>query len=519
MKKNVLKNLRKLTRSENGYTAIFMAGIIFAFTAIAGLSIDVSRTFMAYQQLVASTNAATLAAAQVMPNQTSASLEVTAYSAQSGQKNASPLLTSVQATPTYNCLTYVSSTLVTPCETSSGGSGTGAANAVLVNQTAKVPLLFGAMFGINTFSINYSAEAAMRGGSTGPWNIAIIDDATASMGNSDGGTQCSGTRENCALVGIQDLLKDLYPCALNVTCSSTTTYVDDVSIFAFPPLTTATIADDYCSGGASPSSVAHGYYVVPTLSSTYTYQVFSFSNNYKTTDTASTLYTSSNAVKATGYTGTSCAGIYPKGGAGTYYAQVIYAAQAALVTQQAGNPGSRNAMIILTDGDANAGVTYTSSQDTAISSTSQLQPSATNSLNGVAYHNPTTATYPSAVGQCGQAVLAAQAATQAGTRVYTIAYGSPISGSCTTDATYTSTGNTSYGGGAWPATAHGSDNGKQACDAIAAMASATSDFFSDDYNGCAATYPSNAALKTLTAIFQQVANTMTMPRLIPISTQ
>ena len=35
-------------------------------------------------------------------------------------------------------------------------------------------------------------------------------------------------------------------------------------------------------------------------------------------------------------------------GGGTYYAQVIYQAQADLAAQQAANPGSRNAMIILT---------------------------------------------------------------------------------------------------------------------------------------------------------------------------
>ena len=38
----------------------------------------------------------------------------------------------------------------------------------------------------------------------------------------------------------------------------------------------------------------------------------------------------------------------------TYFASSIYAAQAALVAAQAANPGSKNAIIFLSDGQANA---------------------------------------------------------------------------------------------------------------------------------------------------------------------
>jgi hypothetical protein len=240
-----------------------------------------------------------------------------------------------------------------------------------------------------------------------------------------------------------------------------------------------------------------------------------FSNNYKINDAATSLYTSANIVKAAGYTGTSCAGIYPKGGSGTYYAQVIYAAQAALVAQQAANPGSKNALIILSDGDATATVTYTTPQKTAIATTSQLQPSSTNSLNGVAFNNPTSVTYPSAVGECGQAVIAAQAATQAGTQVFTIGYGAPNSGSCTSDQTYTGSGNATYGGAAWPAASHGGDNGRQSCDSLAAMASKQINFYSDNANSCSAINASNANITALANIFHQITSTLTKPRLIP----
>ena len=53
-------------------------------------------------------------------------------------------------------------------------------------------------------------------------------------------------------------------------------------------------------------------------------------------------------------TGSGCNGLSAPGGQGTYYAQVIYTAQAALAMQQASNPTSKNIMIILSDGDATA---------------------------------------------------------------------------------------------------------------------------------------------------------------------
>ena len=60
----------------------------------------------------------------------------------------------------------------------------------------------------------YTATAAMRGGQNSPWNIAVIVDTTSSMNDSDGGNQCNGTQMTCALLGVQSLLNDLYPCGV-----------------------------------------------------------------------------------------------------------------------------------------------------------------------------------------------------------------------------------------------------------------------------------------------------------------
>jgi hypothetical protein len=517
---------RRFLKDQSGQTGVVVLFTMTVVVALAASSVEAGHIYYAYQQLIASTNAATLAGAQAMPNTTQAGTNVTTYSSQTGELNASPLLTNVVATPSYLCLNTVSNSLNVPCSTSTGASG--GYNALSVTQTATVNLWFGGLIGVPKVNLSATATAAMRGGTNTPWNIAIVLDTTASMGDQDDGKQCSGTKISCALQGVQMLLGDLYPCALGQTCSSSTSYVDSVSLFVFPAVTTATMADDYtCTNGkmTNPTIVA---YTIPNTSPAYTsgtapvstlmlpsgdtYQVITWSNDYKTSDTATTLSALSNIVIAAGAK-SGCAGLQTPGGEGTYYAQVIYAAQAALVTQAANNPGSKNAMIILSDGDATSCATNANTSAGACSSKGEISPTQGN-LNGTgtSSSNPSgyqNYTYPSALGECGQAVLAAQYAASAGTTVYTIGYGAETSGGCTTDKTYSATVTTN--GGAWAP-------GDQPCQAIAAMASAAMNFYSDDGAGCQATTPSNQAITKLTAIFRAITDNMTSPRLIPNGT-
>jgi hypothetical protein len=366
-------------------------------------------------------------------------------------------------------------------------------------------------------NMSYTAEAAMAGGQNSPWNIAIIQDTTASMNDKDSGDQCNGTQITCSLLGIQALLNDLYPCGLGQTCTTSTTYVDSVSLFVFPGVTGTTASKDSACPTADPTIVAYTFPDPPsntTLPTADTYEVVGFKNNYKTTDSATTLNQASPIVIAAGDSGQSnCTGIQAPGGEGTYYAQVIYAAQTALLAQQASNPGSQNAIILLTDGDATACASNANTTAGACNTASNLVASegtlngtGTKTSNPTGYESPT---YPSALGMCGQAVLAAQAAATAGTTVYTIGYGAETSGGCLSDKTYSTTVTTE--GGAW-------GPGKQPCQAIAAMASTATNFYSDDGQGCEATAPSNQNLTKLTAIFRAIVDNMSSPRLIPAGT-
>src|ERR1035437_861518 len=444
MKMHIVSFSRRLLKDTCGQSVPMLAVSMIAFIGIGGITVDLGHAYVARQQLQISTNVAALAGAAAMPDTTAATAQVIAYSAQTGQKSATPNLTNVVITPTYQCLATLISNMGLGCATSTG-TQTGSFNVIKVTQTAKVPLWFGGMFHVPAFNIGATATAAMAGGQNTPWNIAIVIDATSSMTSSDKGLQCSGTRETCALLGVQTLLKLMYPCAAGATCTSGGTPVDSVSLFVFPSVLTSQAKDYYTCPTTVPTIEPYTFQNVSTTSpnynplATYTYQVAPtpsgttiarFAQDYKSTDLSTTLNAASQIVIAAGGK-SGCTGIQGKGGKGTYYAQAIYAAQAALIAQQAANPGSQNALIILGDGDMSA------------SASSGEIVAKTGTLNGTGSgSNKNSYTYPSALGQCGQAIIAAQAAAATpnangknGTRVYTVAYGAQTSG-CSTDATY-----------------------------------------------------------------------------------
>jgi len=507
--------LRRFLRNQQGQAIVVVMITATTMMALAAASIETGHVYYAYQKLVASTNASVMAGAEAMPNTTLAQTYVTTYSSQSNGMNAIPMLTNVTATPAFLCLSTVSNSLNVPCQTSTGGSG--GYNAMSVTQTATIPLWFGGLVGMKQMNVSYTAKAAMAGGQNAPWNIAVIVDTTSSMNDSDSGDQCTGTQITCALLGVQALLNDLYPCGLGQNCTTSTAYVDSVSLFVFPAVTGSTASKDTSCPTSNPTIVAYTFPDPPsntTLPTADTYEVTSFANNYKITDSATTLNQAAPIVIAAGDSGQSnCAGIQAPGGEATYYAQVLYAAQTALLTRQAANPGSQNAIILLTDGDATACASNANTTAGACDTKSELVASE-GTLNGTGTKtsNPTgyqSYAYPSALGECGQAVLAAQAAAKAGTTVYTIGYGSPTSGGCLSDKTYSAS--LGVNGGSW-------GPGDQPCQALAAMASSAVNFYSDDGQGCQATAPTNQNLTKLTAIFRAIVDNMSSPRLIPNGT-
>ncbi|MGB7266607.1 MAG: TadE/TadG family type IV pilus assembly protein [Terracidiphilus sp.] len=592
MKRFRIPFMRKFLKEELGQTAVVVALTITAMLALAGTSVEVGHIYYAYHLLVASTNSATLAGAQAMPDITAAQANVTTYSSQAGKENANNFMTVTSLTTKFYCSSTATS-LNVGCQTppSSEGSctGGGSCNALTVTQTASVPLWFGGLLGMRKMNITAQSSAAMRGGSDTPYNIAVIIDTTGSMGSgtapaSDG---CGGDKQiQCAVSGLKQFLLQMDPCPLSTNCSATTAYVDDVALFVFPAVASGNASKDTTCPTTNPATVPYNFTNVTSTSQDLNlwdtmsngsavtqkdyqggYEVVTFNNTYKSNDSDTTLATTNDPL-AVAAGGGGCQGLQAPGGQATYYAQVIRQAQAALIAMQGGTKGSQNIMIILSDGDANAcnAQAYTpyggnncgsgtappatahndivADNCPAISSTGGCIASPQDStnpcppasgvtcsgspLNGTYYYKNSTTTYkptgynsptyPSALGQCGQAVEAAQMATAAGTTVYTVAMGSETSGGCTTDA-YTTVSD-SYTGATYGTAGYSA--GQQPCQAIQAMATnqnysikSNPTFYSDATSGCKAS-GSAQDYTTIGGIFQAIANGLTSARLIPV---
>jgi hypothetical protein len=507
---------------------------------------------------VESTNQAALAGAQAMSNALTSTASsgaytaavtsaVTQYSSVAGKLNASSFLQNdAIATQTMFCSsTMAASPFNVECQLPPGG--TAGYNAIKVVQSANVNLWFGGLIGMSSMNLVATSTASMKGASNTPYNLAVIMDTTASMaGTVRGDSNCTTSQISCAVAGLEGMLNAMDPCQLNTTCTSGTPYVDDVALFVFPAISTNYSANsyksDYCGGGVK--SVPYNFVnVTPgtsqnlametTTSTPNTdsgeYEIIPFNDTYKTNDSGG-LSISSALSEAVGLSGSGCAGLSAPGGQGTYYAQAIYTAQAALLQAQTANPTSKNVLIILSDGNATACNTLANAaaggSTCNLGSSSQivaennptcaktggscLNGTGTSTTNSTGYQSPT---YPSALGECGQAVQAAQLATAAGTIVYTIAFGSELSG-CTSDQTYTTVSGSTDGAEAWP----GGTYPKTPCNAIAAMASNKNTFYSDFTGGCPALTTQNGDFTSLVSIFGAITTGLTSPRLIPNGT-
>lgn len=482
---------------QGGQVLPWMALLMVLFLGMAGLTIDLARAYVSYRELQASTDAATLAGAYAMSlsgaTTTTATNQVKAYSSllsgagtTSGLgANADLMLPGVSLpAPTFKCVT--SSVYVdVPCAASPTGN-----NVIRVTQSAVVPMYFiGALKAFGhltpaTITLNTTSTAAIMSGANTAQNIAVVIDTTASMNTNDSDASCGNTRIYCALQGMQVLLKSLSPCSTGSTSSNCKGAYDQVSLFTFPNVEADKASKDTTCPTSNPPIPAYTYVPKPATgnttwtppssgSTTGTYQVTGFLDDYSSTNAANGGLAGSTALAVASGAG-SCSGLKAPGGDGTYIASAMYAAITSLQAAQHVNPLSSNAIVLLSDG------------------------SSSSNKFGTGF-NASGATYPSKVDQCTQMVAAGQYATSLGMTVYTVAYGASNANSdCPTDTgTYAT----------------------NPCAALLATASAATDFYSDataSQNKGACTSASNPSL-TLNQIFQSVANRFTAARLVPNS--
>jgi hypothetical protein len=403
---------------------VLLGALIFG---IGGLSVDLGHAYVSYEQLKASTNAAAMAGAYAMIQPGATTTSVTSamklYGSASGGANSNPnFINATFATPVFRCVTDYSSMVAAPCAASPTGY-----NTVQIQQTATVPTFFVRMLRVmgvqsaTSLTLSATSSATMASGQNDQVNVAMVVDSTASMNTSD--SNCGATRIACAMQGVQTMLGDLAPCTAGTAGTGTCTGYDRVSLFTFPNVQANTVSSDTDCSSSSNSTIVP--YTTPAASNantwtaptgtTGTYQITGYLTNWSSNNSLhGSLSSSSSIVQATGgSTGSNCNGLQAIGGDGTYLPGAIYAAQASLAAQSYANPGSRNVMIILSDGDQNA-----------------ASGKMVNSSNQNIGHNGNT--YPSLDDQCHQAITAANYASGYGTTVYTIAYGASNSG-CSTD--------------------------------------------------------------------------------------
>ncbi len=486
------RNGLKFLREESGQALPWISLAMVMMVGMTGFVVDMGRAMVINNRLQAGTQAAALAGANDLPNNTFAndantfsSSSWTVNNATVNGDNYSGMMPNVTTNVAGYCSTFVANTLGIACVPTSTGSAK--INAMVVTQTVTMPTTFMRLLGIPSITFTSTATAAWKGSARLPYNLAVILDATGSMNALDSGNDgCNSSAAfACALSGVQSLLTNLTPCAAGGGCTTSSVGLDEVALYAFPGLSnTSAVSDDvncnaqiaapnvtYTSDGGFGENDSNVYYGFPGSSTGTTllpnppyYQIVGFSDDYKTSTGA--LSSSSNLVKAIGGAGESnCkyissgtyykeygagqvspwAGIQAAGGADTYYAGIIYQAQSDLYSQYTTrlNNGqqTQNVMVLLSDGDANTSGSGTDLGGEVMSNGSPV--CQTKSRNGTctSYLEANTVSsgvYPSYNDPCQQAVTAAQAATNgtypsknsgtAKTTVYTVAFGAETTG-------------------------------------------------------------------------------------------
>lgn len=532
---------RRLRGAERGQSLVLVTVAMFAIVGLVAIVVDVSTAYIGYQELRAQTQAAALAGGAVMSidGETTTDAENTAKDYGGGNSGGiaganinNSLLTNVVVTATTECLTSKGATAagVPACSAYSIGQ-----NAIQVTETAQVPTMFARVFGsaFNNWNLSATALASAKGGFNGPYNVAIIVDSTSSMNDGDSGN-CNSSKIACALQGVQTLLSTLSPCPGGLTScggTSSTSFavpapaagnetatnvtnnpIDEVALLAFPGLAASgssigNVKDDTqcpttnppitsyneyfnqnnCTGSGTPVPCCTGSREGKTCATSLNppvYMIVPFSSDYRSSDTATSLNSSSALVIAAG--GGSCKGLQAPGGENTFYAGAINTAQSALIAQRSARTSAgvstKNVMILISDGEANA-----------TASEGMLAPTP-----------PPSTLYPS-TGECGQAVTAAQNAAKAGTTVYAVGYGSEATGCATDTGTYSSPVCTMQGIANSPTTP-------------GSYVQNNSNFFLDGTSTKSACASAARSTATLNQIFQAIGGDLTVSRLLPNGT-
>ncbi len=515
--------IRRSVRDERAQVLPWTAFMLLSILGMGGLVMDVGRAYVVRAQLQNSANAAALAAAGEIFNTSptnSVNSVATQYSASSGDDNANSTPATVTTSVNSVCLN-----ILMPAGETCASNSPEIPNAVKVMQTATMKTYFmPLLFGPRTLSVSANATASMQGSAL-PYNIAIILDATASMSDAPIASVCPGYSSNfaCALGAVRTFLGRVNPCSgVAGTCTESNAKVR-VSLFSFPNVSTSNVADDYtCNGSPTnelytlPDQGISSYSPLTYGSATATYQDVPYSIDWYSTTASGNLNTNSDLVNAVN----GC--MQNPGGERTYYAGVIYAAQASLLAEQNSISGlqTQNAIIMLSDGQANAPNSKFPQSNTSAAPTNAGYSVVTNSTGNTTTNlaGGTWGTYPDFNDECQQAIKAAQDAQAAGTQIWSVAFGSEASGCATGGGTDTTLWATATSGNAALSLATFTPCVTMeniASPAVTSGPLAGTTFFYADTSSVGCSGANLGKFPTLSDIFNAVANSFTTPRLLP----
>ena len=245
MKTKVASFFRRVFSDQRGQAMGLMVGgagvFLLTVSGVAGFTIDVGRAYSVRNELLTSTRSAGLAAAGYIYNNTSGTLtDAVNEAAAVAALNPVPGLT-----------TTTNAALV--CRTSLQQAGWTCAtnpvnNALLVTETVSMPTTFMRLFGIQFLTVSAQATASMAFAQE--WNIAVIEDLTGSMANTD--SNCKSLSDfNCTLNGLQGFLAAANPCPPGASSCTTANANLRVALFGFPNLIYGALPTVNACSGAS----------------------------------------------------------------------------------------------------------------------------------------------------------------------------------------------------------------------------------------------------------------------------
>ncbi len=346
----------RLARNERGFVLVFVALLTVVLLSATALVIDVGYAMSIRRALQASTDAAAAAAAMELSEKNGdPAATARLFSSVAGSKNARSAMAGATIQTQVKCTNFMANLLT-------GGSCTSAttpANTVTVTQRVSVPTFFAKVMGYNNLVVETMATAGMRGGGMPPLDVMIVLDTTRSMDGS-----CSGSvpgksgpkRLDCAKYGVRELLTAFWPCPQSqgacgtVTDGNVSKPYDKVGLTIFPGLkTTVSLSKELdCHSNLGESDIS-------PYGSSPVYTVVPLSSDYKTSFYSGLNGSVSNLVKSVVWAdGNSCAsgsyGVENPGGQGSYFADALTSAQAAL--SSAGRSDVQDVIVFVSDGDA-----------------------------------------------------------------------------------------------------------------------------------------------------------------------